>query len=263
LLIMLGVRYLLNLLMVFVSGPAYTKLQNELFITATVVVITFIVVLIDWGLYLLNNWRNSLAEIERFKKERLEFQFEMLRNQINPHFLFNSLNTISSLIYENPDSANKFVKQLAKVYRYVLEYQNKDMVLLEDEKSFVEAFIYLLELRFSKNLVCSINIPAEYLKYYTIPMGLQMLIENCLKHNVVGKNKPLLVEIFTEEGPYLVVRNNLQRKLTPEYSSQIGLKNIKNRYLFQTEQPVIIEETPANFTVKLPLLSNSHENFIG
>lgn len=262
LLIMLGVRYLTNLFFGLINGPSFTSLINELLITATVVLITFIIVLIDWGLYLLNNWRNSLAEIERFKKERLEYQYETLRNQVNPHFLFNSLNTISSLIYENPDSANKFVKQLAKVYRYVLEYQNKDLVPLADEKTFVESFIYLLELRFANNLTFKIDIPSSALKYYLIPMGLQMLIENALKHNVVGKNKPLTIEICTEDGPYIVVRHNLQRKQQVEYSSQIGLKNIKNRYQFQTELPVLVVETESAFIVKLPLLTNPYENFI-
>jgi sensor histidine kinase YesM len=262
LLIMIGVRYLTNLFLGLIDGPSFTKLINEILITATVVIITFIIVLIDWGLYLLNNWRNSLAEIERFKKERLEFQYETLRNQVNPHFLFNSLNTISSLIYENPESANKFVKQLAKVYRYVLEYQNKDLVPLADEKTFVESFIYLLELRFANNLIFKIDISGKAIKHYIIPMGLQMLIENALKHNVVGKNKPLTIEIYDEEGPYIVVKHNLQRKQNPEYSSQIGLKNIKNRYQFQTQMPVLVIETDTTFTVKLPLLNNPYENFI-
>jgi LytS/YehU family sensor histidine kinase len=120
----------------------------------------------------------------------------------------------------------------------------------------------LLELRFANNLEFKIDIPQKALKYYLIPMGLQMLIENALKHNVVGKNKPLTIEIFTEEGPYIIVRNNLQRKLNPEYSSQIGLKNIKNRYQFQTEMSVMVLETETTFTVKLPLLTNPYENFI-
>jgi len=254
--ILIAVRFFISNLVQLLGGVGFTRLLDEVIVNFMAVLVVFIITIIDWGLYLLESWRNSLAEIERFRKERIEFQFEMLRNQVNPHFLFNSLNTASSLIYENQDSASKFVKQLAKVYRYVLEQQSKELVTLHEEMQFISSFIYLLELRFANNLKVEMHIDESYSKYLVLPMGLQLLVENALKHNIVSAKKPLYLEIFIEnEGKeYLVVRNNLQRKTQTEYSSQLGLSNIVNRYAFLTEKPVIIDESSERFTVKLPLV---------
>jgi LytS/YehU family sensor histidine kinase len=255
--ILIAVRFFLTTIGRLWGYTGFTRLLDELIMNFMAVTVIFIITVIDWGLYLLESWRNSLAEIERFRKERIEFQFEMLRNQVNPHFLFNSLNTASSLIYENQDAASKFVKQLAKVYRYVLEQQSKELVSLQEEKQFISSFIYLLELRFANNLKVDLIIPDVYSSLLVLPMGLQLLVENALKHNIVSAKKPLHLEIFVENGAndYLVVRNNLQRKTQTEYSSQLGLSNIVNRYAFITEFAVMIEETENTFTVKLPLIN--------
>jgi hypothetical protein len=255
--ILIAVRFFLTTIGRLWGYTGFTRLLDESIMSFMAVTVIFIITVIDWGLYLLESWRNSLAEIERFRKERIEFQFEMLRNQVNPHFLFNSLNTASSLIYENQDAASKFVKQLAKVYRYVLEQQSKELVSLQEEKQFISSFIYLLELRFANNLKVDLTIPESYSSMLILPMGLQLLVENALKHNIVSAKKPLHLEIFVESGAndYLVVRNNLQRKTQTEYSSQLGLSNIVNRYAFITEFAVVIEETESTFTVKLPLLN--------
>jgi LytS/YehU family sensor histidine kinase len=255
---MVAVRFFIMSLVRLWGRGGFTRLLDEVIITFMVVIVIFIITLIDWGLYLLDSWRLSLAEIERFKKEKVEFQFEMLRNQINPHFLFNSLNTVSSLIYENADAASKFVKQLAKVYRYVLDQQSKELVSLEEEKVFIKSFIYMLELRFANNLEIRLDIPEYYDHYYILPMTLQMLLENCLKHNIVSIKRPLHVHIYIEDGRHLVVENNLQRKPVTESGSQVGLSNIKNRYAFLTEKPILVEERDSAFVVKIPLIEQDY-----
>jgi LytS/YehU family sensor histidine kinase len=225
-----------------------------------VVVAVLISVLIDLGFFLLNKWRFSLAELERFKKENIEFHFEMLKNQVNPHFLFNSLNTLSSLIYANQDTAAKFVRQLARVYRYVLENRDKEVISLKDELTFLQSYIYLINLRFSENLKVEIDIPEKMQQKYVAPMTLQMLIENAIKHNVVSQKKPLTIQIYADMFDHITITNNLQKKEVREYSSNIGLKNISSRYGFITDRKVIVEENPEYFKVRIPLLEKAYES---
>jgi LytS/YehU family sensor histidine kinase len=184
----------------------------------------------------------------------------MLKNQVNPHFLFNSLNTLSSLIYSNQDTAAKFVRQLARVYRYVLENRDKEVISLKEELTFLQSFIYLIHLRFSENLKVEIDIPVQMQEKLIAPMTLQMLIENAIKHNVVSQKKPLTIQIYADMFEHITVTNNLQKKTIREYSSNIGLKNICSRYGFITDRKVIIEENPENFKVRIPLLDKVYES---
>jgi two-component system, LytTR family, sensor kinase len=237
----------------------FIKLSDELITHALVLFAVLIATLVDLGLFLLNKWRFSLAELERFKKENIEFHFEMLKNQVNPHFLFNSLNTLSSLIYSNQDTAARFVRQLARVYRYVLENRDKEVISLKEELNFLQSFIYLVHLRFSENLKVEINIPETMQEKLIAPMTLQMLIENAIKHNVVSQKKPLTIQIYADMFDHITVTNNLQKKEVREYSSNIGLKNISSRYGFITERKVIVEENPDYFKVRIPLLEKVYE----
>lgn len=202
--------------------------------------------------FYMNRSRKAQLEAEQFKKISVEAQFEALRNQINPHFLFNSFNVLSSLVYKDPDTSAKFISQLSLVYRYLLYSQEKKVVALRDEMEFIRAYLFLLEIRFGENLVIKIA-DLDDDKFYVPPATLQMLIENAIKHNVVSRKNPLTIEIFADETS-LVISNNLQLKEVKEPSTQVGLKNIISRYAFLSDRNVIVKQDQQQFTVTLPLL---------
>jgi len=198
-------------------------------------------------------WKKSLMEKEQLKRESISAEFETLKNQINPHFLFNSLNTLSSLIDENPKTANEFVQKLSSVYRYVLTQKDKETVSLREELNFIESYLYLNKIRFGENLSCKIDIPEIFLEKKVATLTLQMLIENCIKHNVISLSKPLHIEIVMDENK-VVVKNNLQPKTNFNESNGIGLSNIIHRYKFLSTGQIEIIENGKEFIVKIPLL---------
>jgi len=207
--------------------------------------------------YFLRKLRHSQVEAEELKKTSLQAQFQSLKDQVNPHFLFNNLNVLSSLVHKDANQATEFIQQLAKVYRYVLQNQEKELVEVGSELEFMEAYVYLLRTRFHENLYISIDVPAHLLQRYTVPVALQMVVENALKHNISSKNKPLRIEVFVEADQQLVVRNNLQLRPVVEESTHLGLKNIMRRYGFVSERPVEVVREAASFSVKLPLLQGA------
>ncbi|MBF4493448.1 histidine kinase [Flavobacterium sp. JLP] len=181
-------------------------------------------------------------------------KFESLKNQIDPHFLFNSLNVLSSLIEENPDNAQRFTTSLSKIYRYVLEQKDKELVSVEDELSFAKTYMNLLKMRFENSLfyelpTADINPDAK-----VVPLSLQLLLENTVKHNVVSEQKPLHIRIFID-GDYLAIQNDFQKKEVLQDRQGVGLQNIINRYGIITNRKVIIEQNEENFTVKIPILT--------
>jgi LytS/YehU family sensor histidine kinase len=184
----------------------------------------------------------------------------MLRNQVNPHFLFNNLNTISSLVYDSPDVASDFVRQLSHVYRYLLDYQNRDLITLAEEEPFIQAYIKLMQIRFANNMRIEWQIPSQYHRYGLVPVCLQMLVENAVKHNIVSKSKPLSITISITEDLYLQVKNNYQPKKTTEYSTRIGLANIQSRYHFLSNRSVIIDAQAEYFSVQIPLIERNDES---
>lgn len=203
--------------------------------------------------FYMNRTRKAQLEAEQFKKISVEAQFEALRNQINPHFLFNSFNVLSSLVYKDPDTSAKFISQLSLVYRYLLYSQEKKVVALRDEMEFIRAYLFLLEIRFGENLIIKIGDLVDEDKFYIAPATLQMLIENAIKHNVVSRKNPLTIEIFVADKT-LVISNNLQLKEVKEPSTQVGLKNIISRYAFLSDRNVIVKQDQQQFAVTLPLL---------
>jgi LytS/YehU family sensor histidine kinase len=203
-----------------------------------------------------NYWRNSVREQEELKRTGITAEFEALKNQVNPHFLFNSLNTLTSLIEEDTARATEFVAQLAHVYRYVLLNRDKETVSLGEELEFTRSFIYLNQVRFGDNLQVHVDVPAHVWSKHVPTLSLQMLVENAVKHNVISKDKPLTVHIGMN-GNRLCVRNNLQRKPAPVAGSQIGLTNIMSRYAFYTHDEVEVSEQAHEFRVCLPLLTLS------
>lgn len=243
-----------NLFNWYYARYTFISLRDEAVVAAVSVTFTMIVVGIDMGVFLLTRWRDSVSELERFKKESIEFQFEMLKNQVNPHFLFNSLNTLSSLIFADQETAAQFVRQLAKVYRYVLESRDKELITMADEMTFLASYRYLVEMRFAPNLHFDVDIPESYNNAQIMPMTLQMLIENAIKHNVLSQKKPLTICLRVTEDHFLEVTNNLQPKSTKEYSSGLGLKNITNRYAYLTDRPVCVSQTSTEFRVLVPLI---------
>jgi sensor histidine kinase YesM len=194
------------------------------------------------------------SDLENSHSQLIESRFETLKNQINPHFLFNSLNTLSSLIFIDREQAATFVRDLSKVYRFILETRDKERIALDEELKILEAYIYLVQTRFKESLQINLQKSAHQKAKEIAPLCLQMLIENAIKHNVTSKGKPLIIDIFLESDAYIVVQNNLQPKSTMEFSSKIGLKNITSRYAYLTKLPVIIEESKDKFIVKIPLL---------
>lgn len=196
---------------------------------------------------------HTVAEKAELERQNVETQLEGLRNQVNPHFLFNSLNTLVYLIPEEPDKAVRFVQQLSKVYRYVLESREARVIPLREELEFLDSYIFLLKERFGDNLqveLVDLNGNAENA---IVPLSLQILFENAIKHNVVSVEKPLQIKVFIENG-HLVVRNNLQRKNQVMDSTGVGLDNIRARYRMLTDQDVDIIVSQEYFTVLLPLV---------
>lgn len=231
----------------------YVSLQDELIIIAFVIFNIFLITVLELVIFLLDKWRFSLAELERFKKENVEIRFESLRSQLNPHFMFNSLNTLSSLIFENQENAAAFIRELSDVYRYILENRDKELVPLKTELDFANSFIYLVQLRFDKNLEVISEVNNYNETFRIAPLTLQLLIENAVKHNVISRKYPLQIRIFIENDS-LVVKNKIQLKQTKEYSSEMGLKNILSRYGFLTSRKVEILQIENEFIVKIPLI---------
>ncbi|MFT7033533.1 MAG: two-component system LytT family sensor kinase [Cyclobacteriaceae bacterium] len=199
-------------------------------------------------------WRQAAIDVEQLKNKNLSSKYESLKNQVNPHFLFNSLNALSSLVYSNQDGAVEFIRKLADVYRYVLDHQFDEVVELETELKFVDSFIYLNKIRFGE----SFNVSIEGRKYVSIhdrvpPVAIQMLLENAFKHNVVSKDQKLHVEIVLDSG-FVVVSNNINRKISTESPSGVGLNNIRSRYGFLTDVAIEVYQEMGKFVVKMPIL---------
>ncbi|OBW42883.1 Sensor histidine kinase YpdA [Chryseobacterium sp. MOF25P] len=182
-------------------------------------------------------------------------QFESLKNQLDPHFLFNSLNVLSSLIDENPGQAQKFTASMSKIYRYVLEQKDKEMVTVEDEIEFAKIYCDLLKTRFEDSVDFEFNVRKEDMRKFVVPLSLQLLLENSIKHNFATSSKPLLIKVFSENDT-LCIENNLQVREQLKESAGIGLANIVQRYSLLTKKNVFIEKSEDYFKVRLPMLND-------
>ncbi len=216
--------------------------------------ITIIIASFFTGYRFLQAWRQEAVNVEKLKRQSLASQYESLKNQVNPHFLFNSLNALTSLVHKDPDKAVRFIKQLSDVYRYVLENKDKEVVALTEELKFIKSYLYLQQIRFGENLQAEMAIEDDG-QMMLPPLSLQLLVENAIKHNIISKDEPLIIKLFTEGEQYVVVSNNLQVKSIPKGPSGIGLENIKARYGYLTDNEVQITKTKTAFTVKLPVLT--------
>ncbi|RPJ83028.1 MAG: hypothetical protein EHJ94_00560, partial [Deltaproteobacteria bacterium] len=194
------------------------------------------------------------SELYQLQKENLISQLEALKNQIDPHFLFNNFSTLASIIEENQEAAVNFVEELSNVYRYVLQTRVHSLIPVKEELSFIQSYLFLMTKRFGNNLTVSITVPEKFHNLYILPFSLQLLIENAIKHNIISLKKPLTIEIYVHDDN-IVIRNNLQKKTIPVKSTHMGLANIENRYKLVSDKQVRIMTSDLEFRVEIPLLS--------
>jgi hypothetical protein len=241
---------------IFIEGKTFTRFINEEHIRNYYVAM-IITLVITFSLHLFHFYKKY--QENRVKQQKIiagtaSAKFETLKNQIDPHFLFNSLNVLSSLIEENPDSAQRFTTSLSKVYRYVLEQKDKELVSVEEELSFAKTYMNLLKMRFENSVFFELPLSVSSPEARVVPLSLQLLLENTIKHNVVSQERPLHIRIYEESG-YLVVQNDFQKKEVLQDRRGVGLQNIVSRYAIITTRQVQVEQTEQHFTVKLPVLT--------
>jgi two-component system, LytTR family, sensor kinase len=226
-------------------------------INAACILTTTLVIFIYESAYFYQKWQKVVLEKEHLEKIHLATQLEGLKNQVNPHFLFNSLNTLAYLIPEDQEKSVRFVEKLSKVYRYILDIKDAKLVTVQSEIDFIQSYIFLLKERFGENLIIEIDIPASFLSKELLPLALQILFENAIKHNVISALKPLTIKLYTQNEK-IVVSNNIQPKQQVIDSTGFGLNNISNRYelIAGKKIEIIPKDENANFTVKLPLLDS-------
>jgi sensor histidine kinase YesM len=241
---------------VLVEGSSFSAFLNneEMSNYLVAIIVTFFVTLAFHAFYFYKAYTENKVKEQKVIAGTASAQFESLKNQIDPHFLFNSLNVLSSLIEENPENAQKFTTSLSKIYRYVLEQKDKELVSVEEELAFAKTYMNLLKMRFENSI--TFDLPSDYNnpEAKVVPLSLQLLLENTIKHNVVSEQRPLHIKIYIENN-YLIVENNLQKKEILQERKGVGLQNIVNRYGLISERKVLVEETQIEFKVKIPILT--------
>ena len=238
----------------FTGLPFSETAMKDIEPTIGVLLISFLCISIYENIYYNKRLQDTIVEKEKLAQANLRSELEGLKNQINPHFFFNSLNTLTDIVSDDPKLAVKYIQNLSKLFRYILESGNKELVTLQDELNAIQSFSFILLERFKGNLNIVIDIEEVCQHCYLPPMGLQMLIENCIKHNVISSSNPLTIAIVSENDEYITVANNYQPKGVKEFSIGLGLDNIKKRYQYFTDKPVICVQDDSQFMVKLPLL---------
>ncbi len=213
--------------------------------------------LLGWTTFLIvyyyDKSHRKALNVEIVKKQKARFQYNQLKQQLNPHFLFNSLNVLDYLVYVDAQRASDFVRKLAGIYRYILNKEQDMLVPLRDELDFSMAYIDLLKERFDKGLEVQLEVAEEYLEKRIVPCGLQLLVENATKHNIISPETPLYMHIFIENG-HIVMRNNLQARMRTYESTGVGLSNISGQYQSAFNKKITILKTDKDFIVKIPLL---------
>ncbi|MCW4470571.1 2TM domain-containing protein [Flavobacterium sp. MFBS3-15] len=241
---------------VVIEGETFIKFfeeeKIENYYVATIITLT--ISLLGHAIAFYKRYQENRVKEQKIIAGTASAKFETLKNQIDPHFLFNSLNVLSSLIEENPDSAQRFTTSLSKVYRYVLEQKDKELVSIQEELDFAKTYMNLLKMRFENSVFYELPATISSADARVVPLSLQLLLENTVKHNIVSQQKPLYIRIFEQDG-YLVVQNDYQKKEVLQDRKGVGLQNIVSRYAIITARKVLIEQTEQHFTVKLPVLT--------
>jgi len=201
---------------------------------------------------------NRVKSLEKLNRERIESQFEVLKNQVNPHFLFNSFNTLISVIENDKEKAVDYVMRLSDFFRSILAVREIDLISLREELELVGNYIFLQQKRYGGNFIVDVSIPEVLIEECMIPpLSLQILLENCLKHNAVSSESPLKCEIYTEDDTSLIVRNNINPKFEKDPSTGIGLQNVRSRFRIITGNKIDVQEKDGYFVVRLPLIRTS------
>jgi hypothetical protein len=229
-----------------IEGPFWEQLWFILLAVAALIVAIYLFI---------KSREKSIEKYNRLEREKIQSQLETLRAQINPHFLFNSFNTLVSEIEEHPDNAVTYVEHLSDFYRNIVVHREKDVITLQEEINILNDYCFIQQKRYGNALQISISIPPQRQKeFYVVPLALQLLFENAVKHNTVSLQHPLKIDLFINETEELVIRNNINKKFYAEKGSSMGLQNIQKRYELLTGKPVIIESDDKFFTVKIPLI---------
>lgn len=233
----------------------HTNAQLFRFLFNINMVITVILTVLFAQIYrlLLYNYQIRLSNASLLKTNA-ETRFEVLKNQVNPHFLFNSLNTINALITTDQQAAVNFVNNMSDVYRYVLKSHEVNSIPLQEELHFIAAYTDMLKGRYGNKMQIAVQVQRNYLQHQLPPMALQILIENAVKHNIVSHSKPLHIQVFTNETAGLVVENNLQKRSNPEASTGLGLQNLNQRCKYLSNRHLVIQQTSTRFSVTIPLM---------
>lgn len=246
-LLVIALLYLFHKMGGGVEAPE--EIGIAIFIT---LMITYLITAIHEAVFFYRQWKFNFSKSVKLERDNIEARYEALRSQINPHFLFNSLNSLTTLVDGNQPAVN-YITSLSELMRYMLKSNEKELVLLREEMRILNHYLLLQKMRFKENLIIEMEVPESFYHYAVPPLALQMLVENAIKHNVITEKHPLRIVIRAEKGA-IVVENNLQRKAMPSTTGQ-GLKNISGRYHPFSAHKVKVEETSALFRVTLPLLT--------
>lgn len=246
-------HFFYSLLSMIDSGPhprgyQYEFIFRNFFVSALVIGCVLIIRLI-------NQKQSVQLENETLKSEALQSQLESLKNQLSPHFLFNSLTALKTLINESPDIAQDYINNLSKALRYTLQSNEKQLVSLKEEMDFTESYLFLIKLRFDTNLIVNIETSKKFSGHRLPPLIIQTLLENAVKHNEVSKRKPLTITIQTTNNPSLVVRNTIQEKITEEDGTGIGLTNLSKQFRLLLGKEINISKENNEFRVEVPLIN--------
>jgi LytS/YehU family sensor histidine kinase len=206
-------------------------------------------------LFFLNSYKQKQLEAEELRRINTQAQLQAIQNQVNPHFLFNNLNVLSTLVLQKHEEANTFIEAFSSVYRYILKNRETETIKLQTELEFIEPYLYLLKTRFGNSLRVELNVPEKYREKYIVPAALQLLIENATKHNIVSSNQPLTVRLYISDSDWLVVENNLQEKIEKPPSTEFGLYNINQRFKLLSGIEIKIHKDDSKFMVSIPLLN--------
>jgi len=237
----------------------YLLWQEEIWKLAILTIITFFIYEVFYGVFY--SYRSyAIRQVDHLRSDRwqLELQFESLKSQISPHYLFNCLNTISSLVFKDSRRAEEFIRRMADTFRYVLTNQKQKLVILREEIEFVKAYYYLLQVRYEDHLKIEINLPKNILDSFVPPLALQLLVENAVKHNQISKEHPLLVYISALDNTHITITSSKTQAINPDFSFKVGLNNIKKRYQFFTDEKVQIKDAD-KFSIQLPVIKTKIE----
>jgi len=230
-----------------------TVLESALPALKVVYIFVFLTLLLGNAVLFFKNWKDATIQQEELKRAHLALQYQTLKDQVRPHFLFNSLSSLVTLINTDPEKATLFVHKLSDVYRYVLEQRENELVPLKEELKFLEDYIYLQQIRFGENLQIQYKLELDHNRM-VIPLSLQMLAENAIKHNEISADHPLVIEVLSTGQNHVIVKNNLQKKEVSEESMGMGIENLRKRIDVFSKESLQIFDEPDSFVVRIPTI---------